>query len=136
MKDADAAWTTGARIVTGSNNWVPTGSTAVPTEWTGTLTDADPGFENAGALDFRPKASSPLVGRAAASTASPAASPFPSPLPAAAGVPPLHELDDAGVAIPRAAGHDIGAFAHEGLGTAHVGFSGMKLRLKFPKLKL
>ena len=41
-------------MVGGDRNWVTTGSTNVPPEWTGTMTGTDPGFVDAAALDLRP----------------------------------------------------------------------------------
>ena len=51
----------GDPIVGGSNNWVDTGSTSIPANWSGTLQDADPGLVNVGTLDLRPAAGSPLL---------------------------------------------------------------------------
>src|SRR5690606_15008367 len=64
LREVEAEWT-GGRAVAGTNNWVSTGSTNVPPEWTGTITGADPGLseiDDLGALDPSPASeSSPVV---------------------------------------------------------------------------
>ncbi|WP_437571310.1 right-handed parallel beta-helix repeat-containing protein [Sorangium sp. So ce542] len=78
--DRSASWVTGAALIAGANNWVPSGSSAIPAAWTGTLQGADPGFADVGSMDLRPSAGSPLVDAGARWTPSPAGHPFPSPL--------------------------------------------------------
>jgi hypothetical protein len=113
IRDSDASWATGSAVIAGSHNWIPAGSTDVPSAWTATLTGADPGFVNAEGLDFRPGASSPLRGQGVVDPAGPPGYPFPSPLVAAVSQPPLHAMEAFGTASPRAAvgAIDIGAFA-------------------------
>lgn len=64
LREAEAEWT-GGRAVTGTNNWVSTGSTNVPSEWTGTVTGDDPGLteiDDLAALDPSPASeTSPVV---------------------------------------------------------------------------
>lgn len=90
--EGEVDWAAG-RAVAGTNNWVPAGSTNVPSEWTGTLAGADPGFvepDDLAALDLRPAdAASPLVDSAVAPPPAFSGHPFPAPL----GTPlvsPLH----------------------------------------------
>ena len=114
IRDSDASWTTGRAVIAGSHNWVPAGSTEVPSSWTSTLTDTNPGFVNASGRDFRLTAGSPLRGQGIINPASAPGFAFPSPLAAALFQPPLHRLEERGAALPRAAAGavDIGAFAH------------------------
>lgn len=51
----------GDPIVGGSNNWIDSGSTSIPADWTGTIQGSDPGLANVAALDLRPAAGSPLL---------------------------------------------------------------------------
>ena len=44
-RTVDAVWGAGGEQIAGSNNWIKTGSTAVPSTWTGTLAGSDPGFK-------------------------------------------------------------------------------------------
>ncbi len=64
LREVEAEWT-GGRAVAGTNNWVSTGSTNVPPEWTGTITGDDPGLseiDDLGALDPSPAGeTSPVV---------------------------------------------------------------------------
>jgi MYXO-CTERM domain-containing protein len=76
----------------GSNNWISAGMTKVPTAWTGTVMGADPGFVNASMQDFRPAASSPLLGAGTTDTDVGGSSAFPNPLALAAYYPPEHTL--------------------------------------------
>jgi len=52
-RTVEAVWTDGRRVG-GSNNWVRSGSTFIPAEWTGTITGTNPGFANVAALDLTP----------------------------------------------------------------------------------
>lgn len=72
-------WAAG-RKVAGSNNWVQSGATNVPGEWTGTVYGSNPQFANVGQLQLKPAEGSALVlaGNPSPQTAS--AFPFPSPL--------------------------------------------------------
>jgi MYXO-CTERM domain-containing protein len=93
----------------GSGNWVTSGVTALPAAWTGTSTGADPGFVDAAHYDFRPSASSPLVGHAVATTVATGAHAFPSPLAKPAFFPPPRRLLAPGTAEARASLDAIGA---------------------------
>jgi hypothetical protein len=106
----DAVWKAG-RQVAGSNNWVTSGSTNVPAEWTGTRSGSDPIFANAAGADYSPGGGSPLIDGGAGAVSGPPGYAFPNPL-----FPPaLHPPGPPGAygeAIPRPTdGHlDIGAF--------------------------
>ena len=43
LREVEADWV-GGRVVSGDGNWVTSGSTNVPPEWTGTMTGIDPGL--------------------------------------------------------------------------------------------
>lgn len=64
LREVEAEWVSG-RHVAGTNNWVSSGSTNVPSEWTGTLEGADPGLleiTDLAALDPSPAGmTSPVV---------------------------------------------------------------------------
>ncbi|MGK3967114.1 right-handed parallel beta-helix repeat-containing protein [Sorangium sp. So ce1667] len=116
--DRSASWATGAALISGANNWVPRGSSAIPAGWTGTLQGAEPGFANIDALDLRPSADSPLVDAGASSTPSPAGHPFPGPL-AAPRFAPARAARAARASVealsrPTAGAIDIGAYEYGG----------------------
>ena len=75
----DAKWSTGREVISGTNNWLPTDSTAIPSGWTGTIFGSDPMFQNLAAFDLRPAENSPLRDAAATVTASPPGFDFPNP---------------------------------------------------------
>ncbi|MFZ5353672.1 MAG: hypothetical protein ACOZCL_13260 [Bacillota bacterium] len=58
--DSDAEWVNGVQI-TGTNNWVQTSSTSIPSGWSGTLSGNDAGFEDASILNLNPGSNSPLI---------------------------------------------------------------------------
>lgn len=114
--DGELVWTDG-RQIRGTNNWIETGSTFVPTagEWSGTLSGTSPGFTNAAAYDLRPTAASPLRDSGNNAPASNPAFAFPGPL-----FPPAF-LPQRGLIAPGTAQArggdglvDIGAFEHLG----------------------
>ena len=98
VRDVEAAWVAG-RVVGGNRNWVTTGSTSVPPEWTGTISGSDPGFANFAALDLRPGPSAPIRDAGPASTTSPSGHPFPAPLFPPALTPPQHTAVAPGAAV-------------------------------------
>jgi hypothetical protein len=59
-----------ATVHLGSNNWVLTGTTSIPTEWIGSLSGTDPGFVDLANDDLRPRMSSPLIDKGTAHTVS------------------------------------------------------------------
>lgn len=98
-----------AAVFYGSNNWVVTGTTSIPAPWTMTLKGADPGFVAAATDDFRPTASSPLVGQATSATTSSQTFPW-SVVPLPTFYPPQHTLLAVGGAEARTVATSIGAF--------------------------
>ncbi|MEO8276908.1 MAG: hypothetical protein ABI639_11865 [Thermoanaerobaculia bacterium] len=75
----ERCWTDGEQIG-GQQNWVETGTTALPAGWTGTITGAAPGFVSTGTYDFRPAAGSPLLNVGTSTPTGAPGFPFPSPL--------------------------------------------------------
>jgi hypothetical protein len=111
VRTAEAGWS-GGEVISGRNNWVHTDLTAVPQQWTGTLTGADPGFENVDTHDLKPAPGSPLVHAGTAFPESPAGHAFPDPLFPPEFEPPLRKLPGPGAVLPRPSDGslDIGAF--------------------------
>jgi hypothetical protein len=113
MRTAEAAWTRGSPIIAGSNNWVLQGAQNVPSQWTGTITGANPGFSDLANADFRPSGeSSPLYNAGNASPIGPAGYPFTQPLFPPAYLPPLFEAVTSAKARPVNGTIDIGAFEY------------------------
>jgi hypothetical protein len=112
LRDTDAVWTRGARVIAGQANWLPTGSNA-PSQFTGTQTGTAPGFANLGGRDVHLTASSPLLNRGTPSPDSPTGSPFPAPLALPAKLPPLHVIEAAGTALSRPSDGQIDPGAYE-----------------------
>lgn len=110
-RTVEANWSDGEQIA-GQNNWVQTGSTEIPIQWTGTLSGADPGFTSLAANDPRPAAGSALIDHGTGSLSGPPGFPFPNPLFPPAFQPPPHALQTPGTAWPRPvdAVLDIGAY--------------------------
>lgn len=98
--------------ISGSNNWIASGSTGAPAAWTGTTFGTDPGFANVAALDVSIAAGSPLENAGSASTPSPAGFPFPSPLPRPLFHPRQSAVGAPGTAAARpvVGAPDVGAF--------------------------
>lgn len=108
VRDVESDWVAG-RAIGGDANWVTSGSTNVPVEWTRTRAGAAPGFADAAALDLRPTAGSALRDAGPATTSSPAGHPFPGPL-----HPPPWQPSRALAALVRPAVGplDIGAYEY------------------------
>ncbi len=111
IRTAEAEWTDGEQIA-GRNNWVRTGSSNVPAQWTGTLYGTDPGLADLGVSDPRPSSGSPLRNAAATDLSGPPGFPFPDPEYPALFHPPLHTVSAAGEEAPRPfdCAPDIGAY--------------------------
>lgn len=103
-------WSSG-RKVAGSNNWVQSAATLVPTEWTGTLRGADPLLANITQFQLRPTANSPLLSAGNPQPPTPSAFPFPSPLALPQFDPPQRVKMAIGAQVARVYGTriDIGA---------------------------
>ena len=120
----DFMWVNGTNIA-GSNNWIASGATSVPSQWTGTITGTSPGLASLTA-DVRPVAGSPLVDAGSANVAGPTGFAFPSPLWPPAFHPPLQTLaaPDTAAARPIGGPIDIGAFELLGTGGGTGGAGG------------
>lgn len=114
LRDLEAVWATGSRVVAGSRNWVQSGSTNVPVEWTATQTGSIPGFVDLASLQLVPLATSALVDAGDDAPATIPGHPFPNPLARAQFHPPARTVALPGGAEirPLAAVVDIGAFEY------------------------
>jgi hypothetical protein len=112
MRTVEALWTTGAPVIAGSNNWVQTGSSQVPSQWSGTVTGSSPGFADIASGDLRPGSGSPLINGGKSNPSGPVGFPFASPLYPPAYIPPPAARLSPGTAQLRAGDGaiDIGAF--------------------------
>ncbi|MBN1879204.1 right-handed parallel beta-helix repeat-containing protein [bacterium] len=110
-RTVDAVWGPGGEQISGSNNWIKTGSTDVPATWTQTYSGNDPGFTAFASYNLMPLPGSPLKN---AGNNAPSGAPgyqFTDPLFPPAYHPPSHTVDPAGVITlrPVDGAIDIGA---------------------------
>lgn len=113
LTDGDASWVHG-RVIAGSNNWVTSGSSGIPSTWTNTRQAASPGFVNVAGRDLTLASTSPLRDAGTTSPPAPSGYPFPSPTPAATYEAPKHAAPGLDAAVRRAnsGAPDIGAFEY------------------------
>jgi hypothetical protein len=111
FKDTDASWASG-RVVGGSNNWVTSGSSLVPSEWSNTRRGTSPGFNNVASRDLGLATSSPLRDAGNSTPTSPAGHAFPRPETSARYEPPRHAAQAVDTAVKRVlvGTVDIGAY--------------------------
>jgi hypothetical protein len=111
VRTVEAVWTSG-EVIAGQNNWVQTGLTTIPSQWTGTLFGADPQFSDLRNSDVTPAVGSPLKDAGTSAPQSPSGYPFLSPLFPPAFHPPQRVLLAPGTASDRPSNGaiDIGAF--------------------------
>ena len=112
MRTVEALWTTGTAVIAGRSNWVPNGSTQVPSQWTGTIFGSSPGFIDLNGGNVRPAAGSPLLNAGASSPSGPPGFTFPSGLFPPAYIPPGRVLLPVGTGQSRniIGPVDVGAF--------------------------
>ncbi len=110
LRDAEATWKNGRQIA-GRNNWVTSGSSAIPSTWVGTRQGTNPGFNNVGARDVTLASTAALRDFGSSSLAGPTGYAFPSPLALPAYEPPRHALAAAPSRVLVGA-VDIGAFEY------------------------
>ncbi len=115
VRDVEAVWAGGSRVVAGSRNWVQTGSTNVPSEWTSTKTGANPDVTNLANLQLVPRSTSPLVNAGVDAPPTIADHPFPNPLGRPQYHPPVRTvaLPGGATARPVSGVVDIGAFEYK-----------------------
>ncbi len=111
LGDDDASWSNGQTIA-GTTNWVTSGSSSIPSSWTGTLQGTSPGVVDVSNRDVRLTAPSPLRDQGTANPPTPPDHAFPTPEPLAGFQPPLHGLSAVDSAVRRGplCDVDIGAF--------------------------
>jgi hypothetical protein len=114
VRTVEAVWAGGSRIVAGSRNWVQTGSTNVPAEWTNTKTGASPDVANLANLQLTPRSTSPLVNAGVDAPATIPGHAFPTPLARAQFHPPARTvvLPGGAAARPVSGVTDIGAYEY------------------------
>lgn len=111
LLEEDVRWATGRRRIAGTNNWIPTGSTGVPSSWQSTLAGRAPGFVSE--QEPRPGPGSPLIGAGAVAPVEPPGFELATPLPTPREEPPPGALERVGTATLRlGAAVDIGALQH------------------------
>lgn len=108
LREVEAEWTSG-RAIAGSHNWVPSGSTNVPSEWTNTTMGSDPALTSLvlASIDLRPLDGSPVIDSGMSPPPVFTAHPFPRPL-ERPGSSPLHGVG--GVDRPVVGPIDLGAY--------------------------
>jgi hypothetical protein len=111
LNDTDGSWVHGSRLVIGSNNFILTSATNIPTQLTATVTGSNPSFTNAASFNFTPATGSPLLNAGATSTPTVASYPFSNPLFPPISTPPSRAALLPGSATPRTSDGaiDIGA---------------------------
>ena len=111
IRDTEATWHNGLRVVAGINNWIQAGSVSAP-ELIGTIQGTDPQFVNLATGDVRPSTNSPLINVGTSNPASPTGYPFPSPLMLPKQHPPLRTIAPVTVvdARPVVGAIDVGAY--------------------------
>jgi hypothetical protein len=112
MDASEANWAAGDEVVAGSRNWLASGSSEVPWQWSGTVTGGNPGFADLDSDDLKPADGSALVNAGTGATSSPPGFGFPSPLALPQDLPPpcaLQQVDTA-QRRPIAGAIDIGAY--------------------------
>jgi hypothetical protein len=102
-RTVEAQWAAGSRRVAGTNNWINSGATMVPPEWTGTLSGLTPAFNDPAANDYRPAPGSPLLAAGNGNPVTPVAWPFPSPTLLPQFLPPDRSWLAPGSAVARPA---------------------------------
>jgi hypothetical protein len=124
LNDADGEWVHSPRSIIGSNNWVMTGATMVPTasEWSNTLTGGISPFINAPAQNYHAGPNSKIINAGAAATPTITLYPFPNPLFPPGFHPPQDTLIAVGLAQnrPNDGAIDIGAFESSSQGTINL----------------
>ena len=80
LSQADLIWSSGAARISGSRNWIASGSSDVPSQLTNTLTGTNPGLISVSGWDLRPASGSALLDASTVPTTSPSGYAFPSPL--------------------------------------------------------
>jgi len=124
VRDTEAVWSTGTRLIAGSHNWVLTQAASVPAEWTTTLTGANPGLVSLASLNLSPLVTSPLADACTCMSSS-AGHEFPRPLPWPAYEPPRHASEAPGTALARSVSGQLYIGAYQPQGSSAGGSGGV-----------
>lgn len=79
MED-QVSWLSGSQEIYGSNNWVESGASSIPSQWQNTIDNSDPMFTNIAQGDLMPVANSPLRNSGQNNIEEPKDFEFPNPL--------------------------------------------------------
>ena len=110
--DLDMQWSNGRQVI-GTNNWIQTGTSFVPAEFTGSVSGTNPGFVNIGTANFNLLSTSPLINASNSAPPTIAAYPAINPLFPPLIHPPLHTPQSSpAVARPGVGILDIGAYEY------------------------
>lgn len=112
--DLDIQWASGRQVI-GTNNWIQTGTSFIPAEFTASLSGSYPGFVNINTSDLSLLSSSPLIN--ASNSVSPTIASYPAinPLFPPQIHPPLHtEQSSPAAARPVIGILDIGTYEYGG----------------------
>lgn len=112
LNEVDVQWAAGSRLIAGSNNWLQTGTAAVPVEWTGTKLGSNPGFVDIVGNDLRPAPASVLIDSANATPSGVQGHLYPNPIFPPVFLPPPRAALGVGAeqTRPISATLDIGAY--------------------------
>lgn len=113
MRTVEAYWTSGNPVIAGSNNWVYEGAQNIPAQWTSTIEETYPGFEDFENYNIKPLSESSLVNSGRNDIPVITGYEFPAPLFPPAYCPPERvssELNNTRIADGTI---DIGAFEYE-----------------------
>lgn len=114
VRTTEADWSTGVELIAGSNNWIVSGSSDIPSQWMGTVVGNDPGFMDYSNSDPRPDVGSTLLDAGSSVLSGPPGYSFPSPLFPPVKHPPLYQIEDFGSAQARPSNSTIDIGAYEG----------------------
>ncbi|MCP4711612.1 MAG: hypothetical protein GY869_23585, partial [Planctomycetes bacterium] len=110
MRTAEAKWTIGSPIIIGSNNWVYQGASNIPSQWTGSIEETEPGFTDFSNNNMVPLTTSELVNAGTSSVPSTQGFEFPNPLFPPEYQPPMAKAATSPVTRKIKETIDIGAY--------------------------
>ncbi len=113
-RTTEARWTSGQPRISGSNNWVKTGTINIPAQLTATISGSNPLFADVSSDNLMPLQNSPLVNTGILPSVPVPGYEFPNPLPAPGYFPPAGTPETFSEAISRPSEDqvDIGAYEY------------------------